>query len=149
MQRGNLKQLTGVVLTILFASLGFGLNGAKAQVATNKLAIELNSVKAVNDDCRMTLIIRNNLSAKIDELTLNLVLFDSEGTVSQSLALSAGKLRKNKTRVHQFDLSGVSCSNISRVLINDISECNGKGLNTDLCLEHLETVSAIKISLIQ
>lgn len=149
MKRGYVQIISKIAFVALLTFASFSSQTAVAQENNGKLAIELNSVKSIGADCRMTLVIRNGLEAKVDTLTLNLVLFDTAGTVAQSLALSAGRLRENKTRVHQFDLKAVSCDNISRVLINDISECKGKGLDIDFCLDHLDTTSAIKIALIQ
>ena len=111
--------------------------------------IELNSIKDIKNNCRMTLVMRNGLGVKVENITLNLVLFDTNGSVAHSMSFNAGRFNKNKTHVYQFDLKSLSCKKIQRVLINDLSECKGKALTPDFCLENLKTHSAIPIPLIQ
>ena len=43
----------------------------------------------------------------------------------------------------QFDLSGLACESISRVLINDVVACEGEGLEPKICLTALKPTSRL------
>ncbi len=65
--------------------------------------------------------------------------------VSQVLILEFGKLPIGKTKVVQFDLAGQPCSQISRLLINDVAECTSDGKAVDVCMDDLKTDTRINI----
>jgi len=59
--------------------------------------------------------------------------------VEKLMILDFSPLPIGKTRVRQFDLADMPCDNISRILINDASACEGDALPKNICVEDLET----------
>jgi hypothetical protein len=116
-----------------------------AQEATKQLMVQLNKVQAVDGACRITFVMTNQMGVEIKAASLEIVLFDKEQTVLDLLAVNPGRLPSGKTRVKQFDLKGVACSGIGRVLLNDIKRCDGEGLRPQNCLDAARLSTRIDI----
>jgi len=130
------------------AALGIIANVAISGVSTaqeNTFSLELNSAKNNENGCRLTYVAKNKTGIKLDKTSYEVVVFDKDGGVSQFLILEFGKLPINKTKVVQFELNGQKCENISRLLINDVSDCEADGKTVQLCLDSLKTKSRTSI----
>ena len=110
------------------------------------IALELNAAKSTADACRMSFLFRNDLSAEIGDLALEVVFFNSDGLVEQFFMLKSGRLPRGKSRVRQFDMPQISCDGISRILVNDVAACEGDALTPQSCLDALSVSSRSKIS---
>lgn len=106
-----------------------------AQEATKQLIVQLNKLQSVASACRVTFVMTNQMDVEIKAALLEIVLFDKEQAVVKLLAVNPGRLPSGKTRVKQFDLKGVACDGIGRVLLNDIKRCDGDGLSPQTCLD--------------
>lgn len=122
----------GSALTLLLLLVGAG-----PAIAEPNIKAELNKVESVQNGCRMTLVLTNGLETSVDKLTLETVLFDTEQTVSRFLLITARPLPPGTMRVQQFDIEGQPCEGIGRVLINDVTACEGEGLDPARCLSLL------------
>jgi len=124
-------------LLVVAVSLGAGAReGAKSEIR-----LELNTLEQAEDGCRLTFVIRNGMAEPIEALSFELALFDSNGTVRSVIALNAGAMPGGKTRVRRFNLRNVVCADVSRLLLNDITECDGRGLSPADCLKRLNVFS--------
>lgn len=117
------------------------LQASTVTVAEKKIHMQLNKTEKIQDGCRVTLVVRNKLPQTIKKLGSVFVFFDHAGTVFSMLDIDLDRFPGGKTAVRQFDLSGLDCDNISKVLVNDISTCEGTGLNPSQCLEYLAVSS--------
>lgn len=123
-------------------------NAADKKDANAKaLAVELNNMTAVKSACRVTFLISNKLGVPIEDLAFELVLFGKDQKVVTLLGVSAGRLPIGKSRVKQFDLKAINCANISRLLLNDVTRCEGKDLNPQVCLAAVKPTSRLNVSL--
>ena len=120
----------------------------QASADDGSIDIQLNTAKASEQGCRVSFVLQNKLQHRIEELTFEIVLFDASGGVSEFLLLKAGSLPTGKMRVRQFDLKNHACSDISRVLVNDVKACQGEGLTTSACLDWIKPSSATSIKLV-
>lgn len=105
--------------------------------AEAELSITLNDLRPDPADatvCLVSFVIVNNIGTRIDDLTFQVVLFDSNGRVDSLIDLKSTKLPQSKTRVERFQLKGTPCGNISRILLNDVTNCSGGTLDSDQCL---------------
>jgi len=114
-----------------------------AQEASGTLEIELNSMTDVSGGCRLSFVATNSLG-DLDKTALEIVEFDSNNLVNQVLVLDFGKLPNNKTRVIQFDVAH-ACQSISRLLVNQIAECSGAAIDSNVCLKGLKTANRTTI----
>lgn len=87
--------------------------------------VELNKLEPNNGACRAFMVTENGRDTALSSLKLDLVMFDDDGIVAKRLAVELGPLPAGKTRVKAFDIDGVSCQGISRILLNDVLSCSG------------------------
>ncbi|MCF8004086.1 MAG: hypothetical protein K9L32_07725 [Chromatiaceae bacterium] len=90
-----------------------------------RLSIELNKLEQVEDICRVYFVFENAIDQQLETLQLELVLFDTKGFVKRRLTLDAAPIAKDKTSVKLFDLPETQCTNVGRILINDVVKIAG------------------------
>ena len=131
-----------LVLTAM-AAVSLGAAPASAQTAAPEphISLDLNALQPSNGGCRLTFVVANNLATPIDRAAYEMALFNKGGVVDRLTVLDFKGLPAGKTKVSRFDLSGVDCANVSRVLINDATECAGASTAPDACLTTLRTDS--------
>ncbi|MEQ1951983.1 hypothetical protein ABMA59_11250 [Mesorhizobium sp. CN2-181] len=109
------------------------------------IAIELNDASNVDGACRLVFVAVNKSGVLLDKTSYDVVTFDAAGKVGKSLTFQFGRLPVGKTKVVQFDLPGQACDTISRLLVNDVSECSVDGKASDVCIDALATTTRTKI----
>ncbi|WP_246710739.1 hypothetical protein [Mesorhizobium sp. RMAD-H1] len=130
----------------LTAVLAFSL-GAAGQApaqdtgAAPALNLELNALDASDKGCRLTFVAANGLNVQLDKVTFEMVLFNAEERVERLALLDFKTLPAGKTKVRRFDLANIKCDSISRILINDATECAGEGIAEGTCIRQLKTNS--------
>jgi hypothetical protein len=139
---GALRRLQSGLGAVLVFTLAITASPrAEATDQNTGLALELNQLEPSERGCRATFVIGNRLGARVDALAFELALFDADGAVSGLITLDAGSLPNDKTRVKRFALPGVDCERVGRVLLNDVSQCDGKGLTPAVCLDRMAVSS--------
>jgi hypothetical protein len=113
----------GLLLTLPLA--GWGQDAPPAFADGAELGVELNRLEPQDDSCRVYLVFENKLGVNLDALQLELVLFDNEGFVQRRLTLDAAPIPAEKTSVKLFDLAGMPCDEIGRMLVNNLLELAG------------------------
>lgn len=133
-----LSRLTGVAAIVAgVGTAGLGLMPQGAQAQSGNFELELNTATDVGAGCRLTYVATNNTGIALEKTSYEVVVFDGTGGVSRILVLEFGQLPVSKTRVVQFDLTDQSCSNISRILVNNAVECSSAEGSHDVCLSAL------------
>jgi hypothetical protein len=131
----------------VLVSCALAILPAKAQEAGENpaLLLELNGAQPSDKGCRLTFVVTNNLGAELSKAAFEIALFNDAGVVDRLTVLDFNELPAGKTKVARFDLAGVDCTKISRVLINHATECTGAGIDPKACLAQLkpETKSTI------
>lgn len=105
------------------------------------LRIELNKLEPTDSACRAYLLFENLGSGDFRSLKLDLVMFNPEGVISRRLAVEGGPLPAGKTSVKLFDIDGVACDSVDRVLLNGVLACSGDQGERSDCLTLIETAS--------
>ena len=126
--------LIAVLLALVLAVSGTA--GAVAQ--EQNLRVELNKLEAQGDGCRAYLLLQNHAGLAFSALKLDLVMFDADGIVARRLAVEAAPLPQGKTSLKVFDIAGLECGAIGRVLLNDVLACEGSGGSAPDCLSLLQ-----------
>lgn len=116
-----------------------GLAAAQSDGSGGTFALELNNATAVESGCRLTYVATNGTGIDLEEVAYEVAVFDAEGKVNRLLILEFGRLTDGKTKVVQFDLADTGCENISRLLVNAVSECTAADGSSPDCLGMLET----------
>ncbi len=129
--------------TLLTSLLVMTLATPTLAQATPELAIELNALSPSETGCRVTFLATNQMGTELTRSALEVALFGADGGIDRMVSLEFKAMPEGKARVLQFDLSGLDCSNISRVLINDVVACEGDGLDPRICLAALKPSSRL------
>lgn len=127
--------------TALLAALAALAVPAAAQDAAPSLAIELNALQPAEGGCRVTFLATNGLGASLDRAAVEMALFDTAGAIERIVTLDFTELSPGKTKVLQFELAELDCTDVGRVLVNDITACEGEGLAPGACLAALVTTA--------
>ncbi len=110
------------------------------------LNLELNSAQPSDKGCRFTFVVNNDLGADLSKAAFEIALFNDSGVVDRLTVLDFKSLPAGKTKVTRFDLSGLDCAKVGRVLVNSATECVGEGIEPTACLARLKTQTKADIS---
>lgn len=112
-----------------------------AQADDAKVKVELNKLEPGGAACRAYLVVENTTASAFETLKLDLVMFDPDGVVARRFAVEIAPLPASKTSLKAFDIDGLPCDRVGRVLLNDVMDCaDASGARSD-CLA-LISVSA-------
>lgn len=124
--------MTGAVRVL--AALAFLMAApAFAQDVAGKLQLELNAAQSTDKGCRLVFVIKNDLGKSLTRTGLEIAMFNEKGVVDRLSVLEFKDLVAGKTKVSRFELAGVQCANISRLLVNGTTACEGEGVEPQLC----------------
>lgn len=116
---------------------------APTQAQGTGISIELNKLEEQPNACRVYMLFENPGQTEFAEFQLDLVLFDTNGVIARRLSLDAAPLRAEKTSVKLFDIDGLACPRIGRILLNDMLACaDGAAQRTD-CLKLIKPSSRV------
>lgn len=115
--------------------------------ATAAVSVELNKLEKLESGCRAYVVVDNKTSDAFKTLKLDLVLFKPDGVIKRRFAIDLAPLRKSKRAVKLFDLSGIACTDVGSLLINDVLECRGNEGPIEDCLSRMTVTSLTKASL--
>jgi hypothetical protein len=113
--------------------------------APASLVLELNALQPAEAGCRVTFLATNRLGGQLDRAAVELALFDAAGTIDRIVTLDFKDLSTDKTKVLQFELAGLQCDGLGRLLVNDITACEGAISPPTICLDALETSTRLDI----
>jgi hypothetical protein len=126
-----------VTAALLGAAPGPGGAEEAAPSAASSLGLELNDAQASQKGCRLTFLVTNGLTAGLDKAAFEIALFDAKGVVDRLAVLDFQDLPSGKSKVVRFDLAGIDCKGISRILVNDATQCTGPGVEPRACMREL------------
>lgn len=134
------------LLSAAVATILTGTAVAQEAKPAPALTLELNGAQPSDKGCRFTFVVTNDLGASLTKAAFEIALFNDAGVVDRLTVLDFKDLPAGKTKVARFDLSGLDCAKVSRVLINSATECVGEGIDPNSCLGQLKTVAKAPIS---
>ncbi len=134
--------LVGIVLLVAAA-----VEATRAAPPT--IGVELNKLESAQGACRAYLVFENSTDQSYTSFELDLVLFDREGRIGKRVALEVAPLRAHKTTVKVFDIQGMGCEAVGRVLINEVLQCEAPGGAVGDCVQRLEPTSRADAALIK
>ena len=125
----------------LAASVGLACGAVPVRAEDGMVSVELNKLESTGSACRAYLVLQNDTSHAFDSLKLDMVMFDADGIVARRLAVEAGPLSAGKTSLKVFDVEGLACADVGRVLLNDVLTCTGDGSGLDGCMDMIVPAS--------
>ncbi|WP_170789473.1 hypothetical protein [Ruegeria lacuscaerulensis] len=125
--------LRRTVAAVLIGTLPFAAMAQSDQAQTGGLQIELNTMQDTGEACRLTFVVQNDTGTAIETASFQTVIFDAEGTVERLTLFSFRDMPKDRVRVRQFDLTGITCAGVGQVLFNGTSSCLVDGADSPIC----------------
>ncbi|ODT07737.1 MAG: hypothetical protein ABS58_05620 [Mesorhizobium sp. SCN 65-20] len=134
---------TTTVSALAAAAISIAAVPVRAQEAPSPpaLVLELNAAQPSEKGCRFTFVVNNGLGVEISKAAFEIALFNEAGVVDRLTVLDFKDLPSGKTKVTRFDLPGTDCGKVSRVLVNQATDCAGPGVDPSACLKSLRTGS--------
>ena len=133
------------LVVVLLAALP---TGSGLTYADGTVLVELNKLESLETGCHAYLVSHNQTPENFAELIIDLVIFREDGIIEKIIGVSLAPLPSTKTSVKVFNLQ-LSCNQLGRLLINDVTECrNNQNMRTD-CLSLLSTHSRAAVELIK
>ena len=112
------------------------------------VSIELNALQQVDESCRISFLVRNELGLDIDQAVYEAVLFDTEDRVDRLTLFDFGALPSARPRVRQFVVPGLACASLGRLLFNGAATCAGDTLPEGACDKGLELTSRTDVEVL-
>ena len=133
---------------LLASAVPFPAFAQSAQTDAARLFLELNNLQDIDGACRLSFLAKNESGVSVEKAVFETVVFDTSGGVVTLSLFDFRDLPADRIRVRQFDLSGISCSNIGQALINGASSCVVDGAESDICKDALSLSSRLSVGLI-
>ena len=129
--------MTSVFKPALFACLAFCTPVLAQETAPKTaLTLELNALQPAEAGCRVTFLATNALGAPLDRAAVEVAMFNTDGAIDRIVTLDFKSLAQGKTKVLQFELADLTCDTLGRLLVNDITACEGIGIVPTACLDN-------------
>jgi hypothetical protein len=125
------------VLSLFTAVIAYAAPAA----ANEPIRLELNALENAESRCRVSFVIENKAQAALDNLRLELAVFNRDGIVQRRVSADMGPVRAAKTVVKSFTIDG-GCEEIGAILVNDVTACAPGDANA--CLDRLALSSRAK-----
>lgn len=114
--------------------------------AETPLPVELNRLEPITapaEACRVWMVVANDAAGApaIASLRLDLIAFARDGQIARRVAVELGPVGAGRTAVRIFDLAGLACDGMSRLLVNDVLACRIGGQDRQDCADRLRTES--------
>ena len=106
-----------------------------------RVSVELNKLEANGGGCQPYLVFENKTKIDFNSLKLDLVMFDGDGVIARRVVVEGAPLQPGKMVVKVFDIPGLTCDRIGRVLLNGLTRCDDQAVERNGCLALLKTES--------
>lgn len=141
---GGMMRRSVEAAVLLAGMLAVMLGGAAAWAQSaapdpTKVTLELNKLEPVGGNCRAYMVFVNPTKTAFTAFKLDVLVFDKDGVIQKRLAVDAAPLRAAKTSVKLFDITGVACERIDRLLLNDFYDCGDASGRLTGCLDQVVT----------
>ena len=122
---------------------------ATAHAADTGVSVELNKLEPRDAACRAYFVLENRSPIAFSTLKLDLVMFDTDGIVTRRLAAELGPLPLEKTSLKVFDMEELACTELGRLLLNDVTACEDDAGPRADCLALLSTSTRATVPFIK
>ncbi len=138
----SIKKLQAAVLLACVATSV----AAQEDAVDPKLIVELNTAETMDTACRLSFMVTNEHPQDIEAVVFETVLFNVDGSVNQLTLFDFGALPSNRPRIRQFDVPGLGCDGLGRLLINGAVTCEAP--DAGLCINTLELRTRTQIEVL-
>ncbi len=133
-------------MTIPYRVLPLSLCLVGGAAEADSVRFELNALQQRDGACQMVFVAQNDSETDLQRLVLEAVLFDAGGQVAALTLLDLQDLPAARMRVRSFEIAGLACDNLSRLLVNGVSACEP---DSAVCAEPLALESRVPVEVLQ
>ena len=138
---------SSVVAAALFAVSGL-LSPAAAQ--SGELFVELNKFEASEGGgCQAFFLFRNATGKSFEGFEMSLAILDGDGIIDRLLSIDAAPLPIERTTLKLFAIPETSCTDISEILLHDITSCKPQNEDELDCFSFLRLNSKTDAALVK
>lgn len=95
-----------------------------SRAETGPLLVELNKMEEIDGGgCRAFFLFRNQTGKSFAGFEMSLAILDGDGIIDRLLSVDASPLPVQRTTLKLFEIPEISCSNISEILLHDVTSC--------------------------
>lgn len=121
-----------------------------AQAETGKLQVELNKVEEIDGGgCRAFFLFRNQTGKSFAGFEMSLAILDGQGVIDRLLSIDASPLPVQRTTLKLFEIPEIACSNISEILLHDVTSCQPQNEDQMDCFPILDLGSKTSAQLVK
>lgn len=134
--------VTAVTLTFL------SVISATAQDA--QLTVELNKFEEnEGGGCRAFFLFRNQADLTFEGFEMSLAILDKGGVIDRLLSIDAAPLPAARTTLKLFEIPEIACTDISEILLHEISSCKPQNAEETDCFPMLTLNSKTDAALVK
>lgn len=109
--------------TIAVAAI-FGIMATGATADSGDLTVELNKFEPGEaGGCQAFFLFRNEAGKSFEGFEMSLAILDSQGVIDRLLSIDAAPLPIERTTLKLFAIPEIACTDISEILLHDITTC--------------------------
>lgn len=126
------------------------LCAAPLSAAEGRLGVELNKTEEIETGgCRAFFLFRNETGKSFAGFEMSLAVLDAQGVIDRLLAIDAAPLPVARTTLKLFEIPDLSCSNISEVLLHDMTACQPQNEEETDCFALIDLSSRAAAQLVK
>jgi hypothetical protein len=135
-------------LVILIGSLLFSTQILAAE--NQRLLVELNKFeKTETGGCQAFFLFRNQTDFTLEGFEMSLAVLDNAGVIDRLLTIDAAPLPAQRTTLKLFEIPEIGCSEISEVLLHELSSCRPQNDEEMDCYPMLDLSSRTNATLVK
>ena len=120
------------------------------QAETGRLQVELNKTEEIDGGgCRAFFLFRNQTGKSFAGFEMSLAILDGQGVIDRLLSIDAAPLPVQRTTLKLFEIPEISCSNISEILLHDVTSCQPQNEDQMDCFPILDLGSKAAAQLVK
>ena len=124
-----------------------------AQVAAQDagpMRVELNKFEDIEGGgCRSFFLFRNETGQSFEGFEMSLAILDGNAVIDRLLSIDAAPLPVARTTLKLFEIPDISCSNISEILLHDMTSCKPQNADEADCFAIIELGSKTSAPLVK
>lgn len=121
-----------------------------SQAETGQLQVELNKVEEIDGGgCRAFFLFRNQTGKSFAGFEMSLAILDGQGVIDRLLSIDASPLPVQRTTLKLFEIPEIACSNISEILLHDVTSCQPQNEDQMDCFPILDLGSKTSAQLVK
>lgn len=101
------------------------------------ISIELNRLQQSKKNCITYFLVKNHTKNNFNQFKIELIIFDKKDIIKTRVLGDFKRIRPKKTLVKLFGIPATKCTDIGKILINDVNMCKINNVSKDDCLDLL------------